>query len=71
MMCVKCGQVRRFLIKVDAPEATLSIQLTEACSTVEPMRNLEVGSLVVLSNNGLFSPFGLRQIQREPSGLWR
>ena len=38
----------------DAPEAILSIQITEACSTIEPMGNLlEGGSLVVFTNNGL------------------
>ena len=40
MMCVKDGQVGRLLIEVDAPEAILSIQLTETCSTIEPKRNL-------------------------------
>ena len=30
----KCGEVGRFLIEVDAPEAILSIQLTEVSSTI-------------------------------------
>ena len=53
-MCVKSGQVGRLLVEVDAPEAVLSVQCTEACSTIEPMRNLLEGwGPVVLSNNGL------------------
>ena len=46
IMCVKCGQVGRLLIKVDAPEAIPSIQLAEACSITEPKRiSSSVGSL--------------------------
>ena len=37
-VCVKSGQVGRLLVELDAPEAVLSTQLTEACSTIEPMR---------------------------------
>ena len=33
MIVIKGGQVRRLLIEVNTPEATLSIQLTEAGST--------------------------------------
>ena len=57
---------------MDAPEAVLSVQLTEACGTIEPMTNLLEGrEPVVLANSGLmFRSFGLSQIQREPSGLW-
>ena len=52
-MCVKGGQLRRFLIKMDAPEAILSIELA-ACGTIELMTNLlKGGGFVVLSNNGL------------------
>ena len=54
MICVKSGQVGRLLIEVDAPESILSINLTEACITVEPMRDLLKGwGLVVLLNHGL------------------
>ena len=53
-MYAKGGQVGRLLIEVDAPEAVLSIQLAEACSTIELMRNLlKSWGLVVLSNHGL------------------
>ena len=49
MMHVEGGQVRRFLIQVDAPETILSVQLAESCGTIELMRNLcKGGSLVVL-----------------------
>ena len=30
---IKCGQIGRILIEVDAPETVLSLQLTETCST--------------------------------------
>ena len=54
MMHVKGGKVGRLLVKVDAPEAVLSIQFTEVCGTIDLMQNLlEGGSFVVLSNNGL------------------
>ena len=53
MVFGESGQVRRFLIKVDAPEAIHSIQLAEACSTIELMRNLLEGGSLVLSNSGL------------------
>ena len=54
MMYIKSGQMGRLLIEVDAPEAILCVQLTEACSTIQPMRNLLKGwGLVVISNNGL------------------
>ena len=33
MMGIKCGQVQRLLIEVNAPEAVLSIWLTEAGNT--------------------------------------
>ena len=57
------------LIKVDAAEAIISIQLTEACSTNEVMGNLlKDWGLVVLSNNGLVQVFGSRQ-GREPLGF--
>ena len=39
-MCVKSGQVGRLLIEMYAPEAVLRIQLAEAFSTIELMRNL-------------------------------
>ena len=69
-MCVKGGQVGRLPMKVDAPEAILSIQLAEACSTIEPMRNLlKSWGLVVLLNYGLVQVLGMRQIHREPSAL--
>ena len=53
-MCVEGGQVGGFLIEVDAPEPILSVQLTETCSPIEPMRNFLKGwGLLVLSNCGL------------------
>ena len=53
-MHVKSSQVARLLIKVDAPEAVLSTELAEACSTTEPMKNLlKDQGLVVLLNYGL------------------
>ena len=33
MMSIKSGQIQRFLIKVDTPQAILSIQINEAFST--------------------------------------
>ena len=61
-MCIKSGQVGRPLTEVDTPEAVLSIQLPEACSTIEPMRNLLKGQgLVVLSNYGFVEVLRIKE----------
>ena len=53
-MSVKSGQVQRLFIEANAPEAIFSVQLTEACSTVQLMRNLLEGrDFIVLSLNDL------------------
>ena len=60
MMNVKCGQVGRPFLKVNAPEAIFSIQLTEACGTVKSMRNLLEGrAFVMLLHNGLVHGLGV------------
>ena len=54
MMGIECGQVGRFLIELYAPEAVLSIQLNEAGSTTESMRDLIKGrGFIMFSHNGL------------------
>ena len=51
---IKHGQVGRSIIKLYAPEAVFSIQLAEAGSTSEQMRDLiEHRGIIMLSNNAL------------------
>ena len=53
MVGTECHQVERFLIKVDAPETILSIQLTEAGIMTEPVRDLvKCRGFIMLSHNG-------------------
>ena len=59
-MGVKSGQVWRFLIKVDAPEATFVSWLVEGVGTIESLRNfIEGWGLVMLSNYRLVEVSGI------------
>ena len=71
MMGIEHGQIGRLLIKVNAPDAILSIQLTEAGSTTESLRDvIQSRGFILLSHNGLVKAFGSRHVHSVPSGLW-
>ena len=55
---------------MDAPEAILGIQLTEACCTTVVMRNLVKGwVLEVLLNNGLIQILSVKADTKGSTGL--
>ena len=71
MMDIECGQIGRFLIDVHAPEAILSIQLPQAGSCTELIRELiKNRGFIMFSHNGLLRSFGLRHMPSVPLGLW-